>query len=166
MTMKIRTSAKNIVWSGSFFLLFGCERANGHGSPPNANASITGGSALLPREETSEAIAKLLYDQNLISNPEVNRKMNEVVVRISRDGASQDSAMSTFHHWLDEWTATHPLQVEEARLAGGGYNAEAQRMNAAADSTCKSQTDSIRKLVQERLRRRVESARAGRKSNR
>jgi hypothetical protein len=116
--------------------------------------------ALATPEQAVIGVRKLLYEQNLIRDPEVNRKMKEAVLRITRDGAPSDSVMPDLYRWLEDWTATHPAEIEAARLAGGGYTAEARRVYVDTDSSRKAQTDSIRRLVRERARRRIEDAHA------
>jgi hypothetical protein len=98
----------------------------------------------------------MLYERNLISDPEVNRKMNEAVLRITKDGASPDSVMPNFLDWLEDWVDTHPAQAEAARLASGAYTMEARRMYVDTDSSRKAQTDSIRRLVRAIAKRRTE----------
>lgn len=100
----------------------------------------------------------MLYERNLVSVPEVNQKMNEAVLRISRDGASPDSVMPLLFRWLEDWVAAHPAQVEAARLAGGAYTPEARRTYVDTDSSRKMQTDSIRRLVRSKAWRRIEAA--------
>jgi hypothetical protein len=106
----------------------------------------------------SAELSHILYERNLISNPEVNKKMNEAVLRITRDRAVPDSVIPEFLVWLKEWVSTHPAQVEAARLAGGPYTPEARGIFADTDSSRRSQTDSIRRLVLQRARRRIEAA--------
>jgi len=71
--------------------------------------------------------------------------MNDAVLQIARDGASPDSVMPRFYGWLEDWMATHPAQVEAARLAGGAYSREARRTYVDTDSSRKAQIDSIRR---------------------
>lgn len=100
----------------------------------------------------------MLYGRNLISNLEVNRKMNDAVLRITRAGAPPDSVMPQLLDWLKDWVSTHPLQVEASRLAGGAYTSEARRMYVDTDSSRKAQIDSIRQLVRDRAKRHIEVA--------
>lgn len=116
--------------------------------------------ALATPEQALIGVRELLYERNLIRDPEVNQKMKEAVLRIAEDGSPSDSVMPDLHRWLEDWAATHPAQVEAARLAGGGYSAEARRVYVDTDSSRKAQTDSIRRLVRERARRRIEAAHA------
>ncbi len=109
-----------------------------------------------PLSRVSSEVARMLYEQNLISNPEVNREMNRAALRITKEGASPESVMPIFLRWLERWAATHPAQVEAARLAGSSYTPTARRLYADTDSTRKAQTDSIRLLVQARAKRRLE----------
>jgi hypothetical protein len=109
-------------------------------------------------QRTSVEVSKILYERNLISEPEVNRKMNEAVLRITKDGASPDSVMPNFLNWLEDWIDAHPAQAEAARLVGGAYTIEARRMYVDTDSSRKAQTDSIRRLVRARAKRRTEAS--------
>lgn len=65
----------------------------------------------------SARVSVLLYQQGLVSDPEVNAKMNEYVLAVSRDGVSVDSVMPEFRHWLEAWAQAHPDRVATARLA-------------------------------------------------
>jgi len=66
--------------------------------------------------EASVRVSELLYQQNLITYRQVNEKMNEYVLAVSRDGVPADSVMPGFHRWLEAWTRTHPHSVAAARL--------------------------------------------------
>lgn len=78
---------------------------------------------VLPPAEASARVSELLYGQNLIADPEVNAKMNEYVLAVSRDGVPVDSVMPEFHRWLSQWArknsdrvaAVRPGQIEEGR---------------------------------------------------
>lgn len=98
----------------------------------------------------------MLYERNLISDPEVNRKLNDAVLRITRDGASPGSVMPNFLRWLEDWVSTHPIEVEAARLAGSAYTPEARWLYADTDSSRKAQTDSIRRMVWARAKHHIE----------
>lgn len=74
--------------------------------------------ALSP-EEASARVSELLYSRNLITDPEVSRKMNEYVLAMSRDGVPSDSVMPDAARWLDAWARAHPDRVAAARLASG-----------------------------------------------
>ena len=78
-----------------------------------------GDSHLLSPAEVSARVSELLYRKNLISDPEVNAKMNEFILLVSRDGVSADSVMPEFHGWLAVWTRAHPDRVAAARLQAG-----------------------------------------------
>lgn len=71
--------------------------------------------ALVPAE-ASARVSELLYRHNLVADPEVNAKMNEYVLAVSRDGVSVDSVMPAFHRWLVAWLRDHPGRAEAARL--------------------------------------------------
>lgn len=79
-----------------------------------------GGQAeLLPPADASARVSELLYGQNLIADPQVNAKMNEYVLAVSRDGVPADSVMTEFHRWLVKWARTYPDRVAAARLQPG-----------------------------------------------
>jgi hypothetical protein len=69
-----------------------------------------------PPAEASARVTELLYGHNLIANPQVNAKMNEYVLAVSRDGVPVDSVMPEFHRWLTAWARAHPDRVAAARL--------------------------------------------------
>jgi hypothetical protein len=121
--------------------------------------------SLLP-DPVSAEVSKLLYERNLISDPEVNRKMNDVVLQISRDGVAPQSAMPLFFRWLEDWASKHPAQVEAARLAGGAYTLDARRTYIDTDSAREAQIDSIRRLIRESATRRIEAAQTTRRPRR
>lgn len=73
----------------------------------------------LPPSEASARVTDLLYGRNLIADPQVNAKMNEYVLAVSRDGVPADSVMPEFHRWLAAWARDHPDRVAAARLARG-----------------------------------------------
>ena len=157
--MKSHRVIKAALLVGIAIAVCGCKP---HGEPnatPDSIAVFRTNSPRLPVREVSRDIAKLLYGQNLIHDQEVNRKMNEAVLRITRGGEPPDSVMPAFHDWLGEWATAHPAQVEAARLAADGYDVEAYRASIRTDSTRKAQVDSVRLLVRDRVRRRVEEAR-------
>jgi hypothetical protein len=72
-------------------------------------------------EEASAEVSMLLYERNLIADPEVHARMNECVLAVSRDGVPIDSAMRDFHNWLQEWADEHPDRLEAARSAARPY---------------------------------------------
>lgn len=78
-----------------------------------------GGAELLPPAEASARVSELLYGRNLIVDPQVNAKMNEYVLAVSRDGVPADSVMPEFHRWLAAWARAHPDRVASARLQPG-----------------------------------------------
>jgi hypothetical protein len=71
-------------------------------------------------EEASARLSELLYSQNLVGDPEVNAKMNEHVLAVSRDGAPADSVMADFHRWLARWVRANPDRAAAARLGAHG----------------------------------------------
>ncbi|HEX6369796.1 MAG TPA: hypothetical protein VF006_12830 [Longimicrobium sp.] len=74
---------------------------------------------MLPPAEASARVTELLYGQNLIADPQVNAKMNEYVLAVSRDGVPADAVMPEFHRWLAGWTRARPDRVAAARLEVG-----------------------------------------------
>lgn len=74
---------------------------------------------LLPPAEATAAVTDLLYRDNLITDPEVNARMNEYVLQVSRDGRSVDAVIPVFHAWLAGWARDHPDRVTAARARGG-----------------------------------------------
>ncbi len=74
---------------------------------------------MLPPAEAAARVTKLLYGQNLIADPQVNEKMNEYVLAVSRDGVPADSVMPEFHRWLVAWVRAHPDRAAAARLEPG-----------------------------------------------
>jgi hypothetical protein len=85
----------------------GCSGGEGEG----------GQSRLLPPAEASRQVSDLLYGRNLIADPEVNARMNEYVLQVSRDGRPADSVIPEFHQWLTAWARDHPDRVNDARVA-------------------------------------------------
>jgi hypothetical protein len=78
-----------------------------------------GDGRVLPPAEASARVSELLYGLNLISDRQVNAKMNEYVLALSRDGIPADSVMPEFHRWLEDWARAHPERVASARLEPG-----------------------------------------------
>jgi hypothetical protein len=79
---------------------------------------------LLSPAAASAAVSEMLYEKNLISDPMVGAKMNEYVLRVSRDGVPVDSVMPQFHRWLARWASEHPDRVAAAWVASSPYRAE------------------------------------------
>jgi hypothetical protein len=73
----------------------------------------------ISREAVSEAVSTLLYERNLIVDPEVHARMNEYILSASRDRIPADTVLVQFHTWLLGWVRDHPDRVEAARVAGG-----------------------------------------------
>ena len=73
---------------------------------------------LLPPDEAIVAVSELLYQQNLIVDDEVNARMNESVLLVSRDRRPADAVIPEFHLWLTEWARQHPDRVAAARSQG------------------------------------------------
>jgi len=82
-----------------------------------------GGGALRHPAVAMKAVSELLYDQNLITDPEVNGRMNEYVLKVSRDGVAADSVIPEFHRWLVDWARRHPERVAAARARPAPYEA-------------------------------------------
>lgn len=77
------------------------------------------GGETLPPAEAAARVTELLYGQNLVADSQVNAKMNEYVLAVSRDGVPADSVMPEFHRWLAAWVRAHPDRVAAARLEPG-----------------------------------------------
>ena len=75
---------------------------------------------LLAPALAAAAIDQMLYEENLISVPEVSVRTKQAVLRVSRDKHARDSVMPALHRWLEDWAASHPAETKAARLAGGG----------------------------------------------
>lgn len=88
------------------------------------------GEETLPPAEASARVTELLYGQNLVADPQVNAKMNEYVLAVSRDGVPVGSVMPEFHRWLAAWARAHPDRVAAVRLQPG--SAAAARAAPAA----------------------------------
>jgi len=114
---------------------------------------------LLTPAPAAAAVDRMLYEENLVSVPEVSERTREAVLRVARDNHSRDSVMPALHRWLEDWAAAHPAQAEAARLAGGESSAQARGADAHDPVSVRAQTDSIRRLVRIRARRRTEAAR-------
>ena len=82
---------------------------------------------MLPPAEASARVSELLYGRNLIADPQVNARMNEYVLAVSRDGVPADSVMPEFHRWLEAWARDHPHRVAAARLVPGQVEVPAPR---------------------------------------
>lgn len=78
--------------------------------------TVVNGQALASAE-ASARVSELLYDRGLIADAEVNRKMNEYVLAMSRDGFPPDSVMPAFARWLEAWARANPDRAAAARLA-------------------------------------------------
>jgi hypothetical protein len=83
------------------------------GCQGSANGEVAG---RLSPEEASARVSELLYGRNLIADPEVNAKVNEYVLAVSRDGVRADSVMPELHTWLAAWAERHPDRVAAAQL--------------------------------------------------
>ncbi|HEX6372877.1 MAG TPA: hypothetical protein VF006_28400 [Longimicrobium sp.] len=73
----------------------------------------------------------MLYERNLIADPEVGAKMNEYVLQVSRDGIRADSVMLAFHRWLVRWMAEHPERVDSAWAAPAPYRLRGRHLAEA-----------------------------------
>lgn len=151
VTMRVTRAA------GMLFVFLSCCGDDDQSITPGVHTRLESGSAVVLDQQDSQAIALLLYEENLISNREVNQKVNEVVRSIPRSRTSNDSVMLSFRRWLEEWAANHARQVEGAWL-DGGYSMETHSSKAEVDSMRRLQTDSIRLIVRARVMRRVSVA--------
>jgi hypothetical protein len=70
----------------------------------------------------SDEVSRLLYERNMIADPEVHARMNAAVLAVSRDGVPTDSVMVDFNHWLVRWAREHPDRVEAARAAARPFS--------------------------------------------
>lgn len=108
-----------LVLAGAFAAGAACD---GRGTEPE----------LLAPAAASAAVSEMLYEKNLISDPLVGAKMNEYVLRVSRDGVPADSVMPELHRWLARWAAEHPDRVAAAWVAASPYRAEHHEPAGAA----------------------------------
>jgi hypothetical protein len=151
--------AQSLIRATAIVALTGCNLGGAREIPEGNRVTHTRNQQLLPGHSYSSGeLSEILYERNLISDPEINQKMNQAVLRITRDGAQPDSVMPKLLDWLKDWVSTHPVQVEAARLAGGAYTSEARRMYVDTESSRLAQIDSIRQLVRARAKRRIEVA--------
>lgn len=139
-------------------LFVGCKPGKG---PQDSRGEITvtriGRPLLLPAAASAE-IDQMLYQENLIRDPEVSEAAREAILRVTRDPAVRDTVMPAFHRWLEDWAATHPAEAKAARLAGN--SPVGGRSGVEMGPTVREQTDSIRQLVRVRARGRIEAAQA------
>ena len=91
---------------------------------------------LLPPAGALARVSELLYGRNLIADPQVNAKMNEYVLAVSRDGVPADSVMPEFHRWLAGWVRAHPDRVAAARLQPGSPPPEGGPHGVAGPRGC------------------------------
>jgi hypothetical protein len=121
---------------------------------------------LLAPAVAAAAVDRMLYEENLVSVPEVSERTKQAVLRVARDNHARDSVMLALHRWLEGWAVAHRAETKAARLAGGGSTGQAQGANAHGFPSLKAQTDSIRRLVRIQARRRIEAARLAHDSTR
>jgi hypothetical protein len=114
---------------------------------------------LLAPAPAAAAVDRMLYEENLVSVPEVSERTKDAVLRVARDNHSRDSVMPALHRWLEDWAAAHPAQAKAAGRAGGSLMAQTRGTDAHAPPSVRAQTDSIRRLVRVRAGRRIEAAR-------
>lgn len=77
------------------------------------------GAEMLTPAEAAARVTGLLYGRNLVADSQINAKMNEYVLAVSRDGVPADSIMPEFHRWLAAWARTHADRAAAARLEPG-----------------------------------------------
>lgn len=139
--------------------LGGCRPGEGRQGGSTGSTIRAADRPLLAPAAATAGVDWMLYEQNLISVPEVSERTKVAALRVARDNRARDSVMPALHRWLEDWAAAHPAQVKAARLAGGSPGAQARGADADNPPSVRAQTDSIRRLVRERARRRVEAAR-------
>jgi hypothetical protein len=121
---------------------------------------------LLALAPAAAAVDRMLYEENLVSVPEVSERTKEAVLRVARDNRARDSVMPALHRWLEDWASAHPAEAKAARLAGGKSTAQVRGAETHAPASVGAQTDSIRRLVRARAKRRIETARLAHDSTR
>lgn len=135
------------------FVVIGCVAGEAREMPEGGAAGGVDHMPLVEPQYAAAGVKRRLYEDNLIRDPEVNARMNDAVASITQRGAAPDSVMPAFYRWLDHWAATHPAEVEAARLAGGAYTAEARSVYTVSDSALEAQADSIRRSVRAEIAR-------------
>ena len=90
----------------AFVLVAACGRGETDAVDPRAAAARVG---------------RLLYEEKLISDPEVNAKVGGYVTAVDRDGAPPDSMLPELHAWLVEWVARYPDRAARARMMPGRH---------------------------------------------
>lgn len=113
---------------------------------------------LLAPAQAAAAVNRMLYEENLVSVPEVSERTKEAVLRVARDTRSRDSVMPGLHRWLEDWAAAHPAKTKAARLAGYTSSAQVRGAHAYGPASVRAQTDSIRRRVRLQARHRIEAA--------
>jgi hypothetical protein len=139
--------------------LTGCRAGEGRADGSGKSTVRAADRPILAPAQAAAALDRMLYGENLISVPEVNQRTKVAVLRVARDSRARDSVMPALHRWLEDWAAAHPAQAQAARLAGGGSSPQTRGADADNRSSVRAQTDSIRGLVRERAKRRIEAAR-------
>jgi hypothetical protein len=73
--------------------------------------------------EVSATLNQRLYSDGLITNPEVNARMNTHILAVDRDAGSADHEMRAFVRWLEGWIGEHPDEVSQARMMALAHGA-------------------------------------------
>jgi hypothetical protein len=146
--------------------LAGCRAGEGGANVSGESTVRAADRPLLAPAQAAAAVDRMLYEENLISVPEVSLMTKEALLRVARDNSARDSVMPALHRSLEDWAAAHPAQAKAARVAGGSPGPRARGADADNPPPVRAQTDSIRRLVRERARRRIEAARLAHDSTR
>lgn len=79
-------------------------------------AACARGEDAVEPEAAAARVGQLLYEENLIADPEVNERVGQYIAAVDRDGAPPDSVLPELHAWLEEWAARHPERAARARM--------------------------------------------------
>lgn len=64
----------------------------------------------------AEWVGYLLYEENLIADPEVAARVRASIIAVDRDGFPADSVLPQLHTWLERWARDNPDRVQRAHL--------------------------------------------------
>jgi hypothetical protein len=110
---------RGLVASAGIVVLAGCRSDEAKRTAPGEAVSSRGAATKEPDHVVSARVNDLLYSEGLITNAEVNARMNREILAVDRDGAAADSVLREFDGWLDAWAGSHPDEVGRARLMVG-----------------------------------------------